>query len=76
MNSADKKELMDLFDERYVRKNDCSERHKETDEKINEISIMMAKNTTQLGILMKLGYVTIGALITLLATQLGSLIFK
>lgn len=76
MTSADKKELMDLFDERYVRKNDCSERHKETDDKINEISITIAKNTTQLGILMKLGYVTIGALITLLATQLGSLVFK
>ena len=76
MDNKDYKELMDLFDERYVRKNDCSERHKETDEKINEISITQAKNTTQLSILLKIGFATIGALITLLATQLGSLIFK
>lgn len=76
MENIDYKELTELFDERYVRKNDCSERHKETDEKINEMSINLAKSMTQLSVIIKIGSAILVAAIGILATQIGSLIFK
>ncbi len=76
MENTDYKELTEFLDERYVRKSDCSERHKETDEKINEMSISLAKNTTQLSAVIKIGSAILVAVIGMLATQIGTLIFK
>ena len=76
MENIDYKELTELFDERYVRKNDCGERHKETDEKINEMAISLTKNTEQLNSVIKIGSAILIAVIGVLATQIGSLIFK
>lgn len=76
MENTDYKALTEFLDERYVRKSDCSERHKETDEKINEMSISLAKNTTQLSAVIKIGSAILVAVIGMLATQIGTLIFK
>lgn len=76
MENTDYKELTEFLDERYVRKSDCRERHKETDEKINEMSISLAKNTTQLSAVIKIGSAILVAVIGMLATQIGTLIFK
>lgn len=37
-----REELFAELDERYVRQKDCSERHEQTNEKINDISIHVA----------------------------------
>ena len=69
-------ELVQMFDDRYVKRADCSDRHKETDEKMNQIAITQTQNTTQLSLLMKLNIATLLASITALIEQFGHLIFK
>ncbi len=70
------KELSDYFDERYVRQKDCSERHEQTNEKINEMAINQAKNTTQLSLIIKIGLAILTTAIGILASQIGTVIFK
>jgi len=70
------KELSDIFDERYVRQKDCSERHEQTNEKINEMAINQARNTTQLSFIIKIGLAILTTGIGILSTQIGSVIFK
>lgn len=70
------KELSDIFDERYVRQKDCSERHEQTNEKINEMAINQAKNTTQLSLIIKIGLAILTTAIGILASQIGTVIFK
>ena len=69
-------ELTGYFDERYVRQKDCSERHEQTNEKINEMAINQAKNTTQLSFIIKKGLAILTTAIGILSTQIGSVIFK
>lgn len=69
-------ELTGYFDERYVRQKDCSERHEQTNEKINEMAINQAKNTTQLNLIIKIGLAILTTGIGILSTQIGSVIFK
>ena len=69
-------ELTGYFDERYVRQKDCSERHEQTNEKINEMAINQAKNTTQLSFIIKIGLAILTTAIGILSTQIGSVIFK
>jgi hypothetical protein len=71
-----RKELIDLCDSRYVRQKDCSERHEQTNEKINEMAINQAKNTTQLSFIIKIGLAILTTAIGILSTQIGSVIFK
>ena len=70
------KELSDYFDERYVRQKDCSERHEQTNEKINEMAINQARNTTQLSLIIKIGLAILTTGIGILASQIGTVIFK
>lgn len=76
MDSNNYKELFDMLDVRYVRKDDCSARHERTEDEINEIKINQAKNTTQLSLIIKIGACILTAVVGLLATQIGSMIFK
>lgn len=69
-------ELVQRFDDRYVRRTDCNDRHKESDEKVNQMVITQTQNTTQLSLLMKLNIATLLASITALIEQFGHLIFK
>ena len=70
------KDLYEMLDVRYVRKDDCSARHERTEDEINEIKITQAKNTTQLALIIKIGAAILAAVVGMLATQIGSLIFK
>lgn len=72
----DIKELTDYFDSRYVRQTDCSARHERTENEIKEISINQAKSMTQLGFIIKIGIAILTAVIGMLATSIGTLIFK
>ena len=76
MDGIDYKVLTDYFDSRYVLKDSCSERHKRTEDEINEIKITQAKNTTQLNLVIKIGSAAAIAAVGSFATQLCSLIFK
>ncbi len=76
MDKENFKELTDYFDERYVRQKDCSERHEQTNEKINEMAINQAKNTTQLSLIIKIGLAILTTGIGILSAQIGSVIFK
>lgn len=76
MDGNNYKELFDMLDVRYVRKDDCSARHERTEDEINEIKVNQAKNTTQLSLIIKIGACILTTLVGLLATQIGSMIFK
>ena len=76
MDANEIRELTDMLDARYVRKDDCSARHERTEAEIKEISINQAKNTTQLSFIIKIGIAILTTVIGLLATQIGSVIFK
>lgn len=52
------KEDFERLDERYVRKDDCTDKHTVTDERINNLNMEIAVVKTRLGI-------TIGILVTI-----------
>lgn len=70
------KDLTEYFDARYVRQVDCSARHERTENEIKEISINQAKASTQLSLLIKVSIVILTAVVGVLATSIGTLIFK
>lgn len=76
MDGIDYKAITDYLDSRYVLKDSCTERHKQTEVEINEIKITQAKNTTQLNLVIKIGSAAAIAAVGSFATQLCSLIFK
>ena len=76
MDANQLKELTDLLDARYVRKDDCSTRHERTEAEITEIRVNQARNTTQLSAIIKIGVATLIAVIGLLCDQIGGVIFK
>ena len=76
MGEYDYNRLTDYFDSRYVKQIDCSARHERTENEIKEISITQAKNTTQLSFIAKVGVAILTAVVGMLATQIGALIFK
>ena len=76
MDAVQIKELTEYFDSRYVQKDACSDRHEKQDLKITEISINQAKNTTQLSAIIKIGIAILTAVIGLLTTAIGGVIFK
>lgn len=65
-------ELVGLFDERYVRQENCNERRKEQDAKIMEMSIAQERIATKLDIICKIGV----AILTLLTTLIGTSIWN
>ena len=75
MDANQLKELTEYFDSRYVQKDACSDRHEKQDAKITEISINQAKNTTQLSTITKINIIILTAVIGLLATAIGGVIF-
>ena len=76
MDANQIEELTKYFDSRYVQKDACSDRHEKQDAKITEISINQAKNTTTLSTITKIDIVILTAVIGLLATAIGGVIFK
>lgn len=75
MDAKQIEELTKYFDSRYVQKDACSERHEKQDAKVTEISINQAKNTTQLNTITKINIIILTAVIGLLATAIGGVIF-
>lgn len=75
MDANQIEELTKYFDSRYVQKDACSDRHEKQDAKITEISINQAKNTTQLSTITKINIIILTAVIGLLATAIGGVIF-
>lgn len=76
LSDMSRDELLTELDARYVRQKDCSERHEQTNEKVSELAINQAKNTTQLSLIIKIGLAILTTGIGILAAQIGTVIFK
>lgn len=76
LSDMSRDELLTELDSRYVRQKDCSERHEQTNEKVSELAINQAKNTTQLSLIIKIGLAILTTGIGILAAQIGTVIFK
>lgn len=75
----DKNELSELktyFDQIYVQKDDCNERHERTEKEINEIAVSQGKISAQLTFLEKISMAELTAVIGLLISAIGKVIFK
>lgn len=60
----------------FVRKDDCNDRHSETAKEISELTISQTKINTQLGMLIKISAVELGAVGTAIITAIMELILK
>ena len=76
MDAKQLEELTKYFDSRYVQKDACSDRHEKQDAKMTELSINQAKAATTLSTITKIDIVILTAVIGLLATAIGGVIFK
>lgn len=76
LSEMSREELFTELDTRYVRQKDCAERHEQTNEKVSELAINQAKNTTQLSLIIKIGVAILTTGIGILAAQIGDVIFK
>lgn len=76
MDEMDIQKLRSVFDMVYVKKDDCSERHKVTEQEINEIKIQIAENTAKLNLILKIGTAAAVGAVGSFATALCSLILK
>lgn len=65
-----------ILDDKYVRKDDCNDRHEASQKEITEIIIQQTKMNTQLSLLVKICAFTAGGIGTLLIGAIGSLILK
>ena len=65
-----------LLVNRYVRKDDCNERHTIETNKITELTVAQAKMNTQLGLLIKISSVTLGTIITAIIGAVMGMILK
>ena len=65
-----------ILDDRYVRKDDCNERHTIETNKITELTVSQAKMNTQLGLLIKISSVTLGTIVTAIVGAIMGLILK
>lgn len=76
MDANNLKELTDMLDARYVRKDDCAVKREQTNAEIKEISINQARSNTQLSTITKIDIIILTAVITILVAQIGKLILK
>ena len=76
MDANEIKELTDMLDARYVRKDDCAVKREQTNAEIKEISINQARSNTQLSTITKIDIIILTAVITILVAQIGKLILK
>ena len=76
MDANQLKELTDMLDARYVRKDDCAVKREQTNAEIKEISINQARSNTQLSTITKIDIIILTAVITILVAQIGKLILK
>ena len=76
MDAKQLEELTKYFDSRYVQKDTCSDRHEKQDSKMTELSIAQAKMQTTLSTITKIDIIILTAVIGLLATAIGGVIFK
>jgi hypothetical protein len=65
-----------ILDDKYVRKDDCNDRHIAQEKEITEIIVQQTKMSTQIGLLVKICAFTAGGIGTLLIGAIGSLILK
>lgn len=64
MNDEFRKELIDLCDSRYVRQKDCSERHEQTNEKINNMAINQATQGVDISAIKKFQWLIESTIVT------------
>jgi hypothetical protein len=57
-------ELTGYFDERYVRQKDCSERHEQTNEKINDMAINQATQGADISAIKKFQWLIESTIVT------------
>lgn len=62
------------LDNRYVRKDDCNERHAEAAKEITELTVQQTKINTQLGVLIKINSVMLTAVATAIVGAIMKLI--
>lgn len=74
--TAEIQQLVVYFDDRYVKKGDCADRHEQQTKEMTELKLNQERNTTKLNIITKIDIAILTASITLLASQIGHLIFK
>lgn len=65
-----------MLDAKYVRKDDCNDRHIAQEKEITEIIVQQTKMNTQLGLVVKISAFTAGGIGTLLIGAIGNLILK
>ena len=70
------KEDFETLDDRYVKKDDCNDRHADTTKQISDMSIQMTKISTQLGIIIKIISVIGGTVGTAIVGGIVGLILK
>ena len=68
--------LLKMLDDRYVRQENCNDRHEKQDAKITEISIAQERIATKLDFICKIGVAILGTLVTLMGTSIWNLITK
>jgi hypothetical protein len=64
------------LDDRYVRKDDCNDRHADTAREISELTISQAKINTQLSMLIKINAAELGAVGTAIIAAIMKLVLK
>lgn len=72
----DIKELCAYFDERYVQKDACTNRHERTDAKINDIAITQERMLTKMDLTSKVDMIILTASIGAIVTGILNLLFK
>lgn len=72
LSPADIAQLKDIF----VSRDDCNDRHTSEAEKITELTVQQAKITTQLGLLIKINSVMLGAVGAAIVGAIMELILK
>lgn len=69
-------DLAEYLDNRFVRKDNCSERQLKTEKEISEILITQSAIMTKLEFITKIGLAIVTATVGLLVAQIGGVLFK
>ena len=69
-------DLAEYLDNRFVRKDNCSERQLKTEKEISEILITQSAIMTKLEFITKIGLAIVTATVGLLVAHIGGVLFK
>lgn len=69
-------DLAEYLDNRFVRKDNCSERQLKTEKEISEILITQSAIMTKLEFITKIGLAIVTATVGLLVAQIGGVLFN